>query len=325
MKARPREVCVFMQLLGSHDRLARYATSLFALTLLAVRALCQDAPDVNLVPRFRPAPEREASLHSDVKMVMIPTNVLGPDDRPVLDLQKEDFQLFEGAVEQKIASFSVDQAPVSLGIIFDSSGSMKNKIGKSREAVQQFLKSSLPGDEFFLVQFADLPKLRVPFTPDADEIGASLSQVQPYGWTSLYDAICLAANQMRQAKNSRKALLVLSDGGDNNSRYSSAEVIDMLREADVRLYAIGLFDSARFLKKAAEETGGAAIEVENLKSLPDAVDALSAQLRSQYLLGYYPAQPQNDGKFHTVKVKLSNAASRLKLRASWRHGYYAPY
>ncbi|HLH42808.1 MAG TPA: VWA domain-containing protein, partial [Bryobacteraceae bacterium] len=142
---------------------------------------------------------------------------------------------------------------------------------------------------------------------------------------SLYDAICLAANHMRQASNSRRALLVLSDGGDNNSRYNSAETIDMLREADVRLYAVGLFDSARFLKKAAEETGGSVVEVNDLKKLPDAIDALSAQLRSQYLLGYYPAEPQNDGKFHIVKVKLSAAASRLKLRTSWRHGYYAPY
>jgi VWFA-related protein len=152
-----------------------------------------------------------------------------------------------------------------------------------------------------------------------------MSLVQPYGWTALHDAIVLAVNQMRQAKNSRKALLVLSDGGDNHSRYSSSEVIDMLREADVRLYAIGLFDSARFLKRAAEETGGGVIEVNDLQKLPDAIDTLSAQLRSQYLLGYYPVEPQNDGKFHTVKVKLSNAAGRLKLRASWRHGYYAPY
>ena len=317
---------MFVGLQGRNCRLARFAAPALALTVLAAGGFCQDPSQVNLVPRFRPGPDRkEASLHSDVKMVMIPTNVLGPDDRPVMDLQKEDFQLFEGAIEQKIAAFSIDEAPVSVGIVFDSSGSMKNKIVRSEAAVQQFLKTSLPGDEFFLVQFADVPRLRVPFTPDGDEISAGLSLVQPYGWTSLYDAICLAANKMRQASNPRRALLVLSDGGDNNSRYSSAETIDMLREADVRLYAIGLFDSARFLKKAAEETGGSVVEVNDLKNLPEAIDALSAQLRSQYLLGYYPMEPQNDGKFHTVKVKLTNAATRLKLRASWRHGYYAPY
>jgi len=314
-----------MQLQESSYWPARFAIYPFAVILLAAGGLAQD-PQVNLIPRLRPAPERkEASLHSDVKMVMIPTNVVGPDDRPILDLQKEDFQLFEGAVEQKISAFSIDQAPVSVGIVFDSSGSMKNKIGRSRSAVEQFVKSSLPGDEFFLIQFADLPTLRAPFTPDGDEISAAMSLVQPYGWTALHDAIVLAVNQMRQAKNSRKALLILSDGGDNHSRYSSSEVIDMLREADVRLYAIGLFDSARFLKRAAEETGGGVIEVNDLQKLPDAIDTLSAQLRSQYLLGYYPVEPQNDGKFHAVKVKLSNAAGRLKLRASWRHGYYAPY
>jgi Ca-activated chloride channel homolog len=141
----------------------------------------------------------------------------------------------------------------------------------------------------------------------------------------LFDAIYLAVNQMRHATNPRKALLILSDGGDNNSRYSDGEVINLLREADVQLFAIGLFDDAHFLKKAAAETGGAVVAVHNLNDLSDAVDKLSTQVRSQYVLGYYPVQASNDGKFHKVKVMLSQAAGSLKLRTSWRHGYYAPY
>jgi len=141
----------------------------------------------------------------------------------------------------------------------------------------------------------------------------------------MFDAICLAVNQMRHAKNPRKALLILSDGGDNNSRYSDGEVINLLREADVQLFAIGLFDDAHFLRKAAAETGGAVVAVHNLDDLPDAVDKLSTQVRSQYVLGYYPAQTRNDGTFHRVKVMLSQAVGSLKLRTSWRHGYYAPY
>jgi VWFA-related protein len=258
-------------------------------------------------------------------MVMIPANVTDRDDRPILDLHREDFHLFEDTVEQKIESFSIDQAPVSLGIVFDASGSMKNKIDKSFSAVEQFLKTSLPGDEFFLVQFSDVPKLRIPFTPDTDEILAGLSLVQPQGWTAMFDAIYVAVNQMRLAKNPRKALLILSDGGDNNSRYSGGEVINLLREADVRVYAIGLFDNAHYLKKAADETGGAMVAVRNLDDLPDAVDKLSTQLRSQYLIGYYPVKSQNDGKFHKVKLLLNQAAGSLKLHTSWRHGYYAPY
>jgi Ca-activated chloride channel homolog len=311
---------------GSHNILAGFVLFTILVTVFGACALCQDTPPVNIVPRFRPNPERrESSIRLDVKMVMIPANVTDREDRPIMDLHRENFHLFEDAVEQKIESFSIDEAPVSLGIVFDASGSMRNKIDESFSAVEQFLKTSLPGDEYFLVQFSDVPKLRVPFTPDVNEITTSLSLVKPQGWTAMFDAIYVAVNQMRHAKNPRKALLILSDGGDNNSRYSGAEVINLLREADVRVYAIGLFDNAHYLKKASEDTGGAMVTVHNMNDLPDAIDKLSSQLRSQYLLGYYPVKAQNDGKFHKVKVLVSQAAGSLKLHTSWRHGYYAPY
>ncbi len=296
------------------------------LAALGISAFCQDASEINIAPRLRPSPERRVpSIRLDIKMVMIPTNVTNQHDHPILNLHKEDFRLFEDSTEQKIDSFSIDQAPVSLGIVFDASGSMKNKIDKSFTAVEQFLKTSLPGDEFFLVQFADVASVVTPFTRDPDEITSNLSLIRPQGWTAMFDAIYLAVNQMRHAKNPRKALLILSDGGDNNSRYSDGEVIHLLREADVQVFAIGLFDDAHFLRKATAETGGALVAVHNLNDLSDAVDKLSTQVRSQYVLGYYPAQTPNDGKFHKVKVMLSQAAGNLKLRTSWRHGYYASY
>jgi Ca-activated chloride channel family protein len=295
-------------------------------TALGMLAFCQDPPQANIAPRFRPSAEgRAPSIRLDIKMVMIPTNVTDQHDQPILNLHKEDFRLFEDSSEQKIESLSIDEAPLSLGIVFDASGSMKNKIDKSFRAVEQFLKTSLPGDEFFLVQFADEASVLSPFTRDTDEITSNLGLIRPQGWTAMFDAIYLAVNQMRHAKNPRKALLILSDGGDNNSRYSEGEVINLLREADVQLFAIGLFDDAHFLKKAAAETGGAVVAVHNLNDLSEAVYKLSTQVRSQYVLGYYPAQAQNDGKFHKVKVMLSQAAGSLKLRTSWRHGYYAPY
>lgn len=297
---------------------------IFAL-FTVIWAVCQDPSEVNIIPRLRPTPEQRApSIRLDVKMVMIPANVTDRDDRPILNLHREDFHVFEGDQEQKIESFSIDEAPVSLGIVFDASGSMKNKIDKSFGAVQQFLKSILPGDEFFLVQFSDSPELLVPLTSNADDIASKLSLIRPQGWTAMFDAIYLAVNEMRSAKNPRKVLLILSDGGDNNSRYSGGEVINVLREADVRVFAIGLFDNARFLKKAAADTGGSTITVHDVDQLPDAVDKLSTQIRSQYLLGYYPPRGKNDGKFHEVKVVVSRAAQSLKLHTSWRHGYYAP-
>ena len=273
------------------------------LAALGISAFCQDASEINIAPRLRPSPERRVpSIRLDIKMVMIPTNVTDQHDQPILKLHKEDFRLFEDSTEQKIESFSIDQAPVSLGIVFDASGSMKNKIDKSFTAVEQFLKTSLPGDEFFLVQFADVASVVTPFTRDPEQITSNLGLIRPQGWTAMFDAIYLAVNQMRHAKNPRKALLILSDGGDNNSRYSDGEVINLLREADVQLFAIGLFDDAHFLKKAAAETGGAVVAVHNLNDLSDAVDKLSTQVRSQYVLGYYPSSsperrkvPQSEG------------------------------
>jgi Ca-activated chloride channel homolog len=307
-------------------RLIPPALHALLVTALGLSAFCQDAPQVNIAPRFRPSAEgRAPSIRLDIKMVMIPTNVTDQHDQPILNLHKEDFRLFEDSSEQKIESFSIDEAPLSLGIVFDASGSMRNRIDKSFKAVEQFLKTSLPGDEFFLVQFSDEASVLVPFTRDPDQITSNLGLIRPQGWTAMFDAIYLAVNQMRHAKNPRKALLILSDGGDNNSRYSDREVINLLREADVQLFAIGLFDDAHFLKKAAAETGGSVVAVHNLNDLSDAVDKLSTQVRSRYVLGYYPAQAQNDGKFHKVKVMLSQAAGSLKLRTSWRHGYYASY
>jgi Ca-activated chloride channel family protein len=315
-----------MQFGDSQYGLSKLVHSTLILSFLSACCMCQEGPAVNIVPRPRAneSARRPASMRLDVKMVLVPANVTDQNDKPVLTLHKEDFHLFEDSVEQKIESFFMDQGPVSLGIVFDASGSMRNKIDKSFAAVDQFLKASLPGDEFSLVEFSDVPTLRLPFTREPNEILDNLRMVQPQGWTAMLDAICLAANQMKSAKNARKALLILSDGGDNMSRYSEGEVINRLREADVRVFAIGLFDRARFLKKAAADTGGGMVVVHHLSELPDAVDKLSFQLRSQYVLGYYPAQGFHDGKFHTLKVLLSQATERIKLHTAWRHGYYAP-
>jgi VWFA-related protein len=255
-------------------------------------------------------------------MVLVPASVLDHGDRPILDLHKEDFHLFQDTVEQTIEVLSMDQAPISVGIVFDASGSMANKLDKSFKAVDRFLKSTLPGDEFFLVQFNDAPELRVGFTPDQDEIMSHLTSVRPQGWTAMLDAISLAVHRMKSAKNSRKVLLVLSDGGDNNSRYTDGEVLGLLREADVQVYAIGLLDNPRFLKKATEVTGGSMVVVHNANDLPAAIDKLSSELRSQYVIGYYPTHGQNDGKYHKLKVQVLQKVGE-GLHISWRRGFYS--
>lgn len=302
------------------------------LSCLAGLGLADEAervePRVSITPRLPVAPSPTARnsgpIRLDVKVVQIPVTVTDLIDRPIEGLRKEDFRLFEDDVEQKIIYLSGEDAPASVGLIFDASGSMRDKMATSVAAVDQFFQTTLPGDEFLLVRFSDKPVLITGFTNDTHEISGWLHSIRAGGWTALHDAVYLGIQKMKAAKNSRKALFVLSDGGDNNSRYSAAEIKDLVREADVRIYSIGLLlgmlQGGRFLEKISEDTGGRMIRVRKLDEMPEAIEKLSRDLRSQYLLGYYPTNSQNDGRFRRVRVQVHHAT----VRASWRRGYYAP-
>ena len=281
-------------------------------------------PTVTITPRARPGRTPDVqiphSIRANVKVVLIPVTVNDLLDRPITGLGKDDFHLFEDNVEQKIVYLSAEDAPASVGLIFDASGSMRNKIETSVAAVEQFFQTTLPGDEFLLVRFSDKPLLLTGFTDDVNLISGWLHSTQPRGWTALHDAIYLGIQKMKRAKNGRRALLVLSDGGDNNSRYSASELRDLVREADVRVYSISLLEGSRFLERISNETGGRMIRVHKLDELPDAMEKLSRDLRSQYLLGYYSSNTQNDGRYRRVQVQVNQP----EVHASWRHGYYAP-
>jgi len=264
------------------------------------------------------------NIRLDVKMVLTPVSVTDAFDRPLSELHKSNFRIFEDDMEQEISSFSISEAPVSVGLVFDSSRSMRNSIDDSRAAVDQFIQTAAPEDEFLLVKFSDKAELTTPFTHDAEEISRQLSLPIAHGFTALLDAICLATQKMRRAVNPRKALLVLTDGVDNNSRYSEHELERLLREADVRVYALGLFQRPEFLEKIAAETGGRALWVRKLADLPDAIDTLSRQIRSEYVIGYMSHHSENDGKYHKVRVQVDPPdGTRLPIRAAWRRGYLA--
>jgi VWFA-related protein len=233
--------------------------------------------------------------------------------------------LLEDGVEQKITSFSLEEGPISLGLLFDSSGSMKNRIADSVQALNEFFQTTIPGDEFFLVDFNDRPRLLGTFTSAADEIRRRLGDVQAGGWTALLDAVAMATHELKMAKNRRKALLILSDGNDNNSRFTASEIKNMVMESDVRVYAIGLRYRPRLLQQLAAESGGKVIMAHSMSDLPDAVQRLSAEIRSHYLLGYSSNNPNNDGKYRKVKVELVQPVGAKPLYVSWRHGYYAPW
>ena len=280
-------------------------------------------PKVSITPRASRKPEAARNIRVDVKLILIPVTVTDAMDRPVNDLPANAFQILEDNVEQEIVSFSSEEGPVSVGFIFDTSSSMRNRIDKSTAAVQQFLQSTIPGDEFFLVRFSDSPSLETRFTTDESEIVKRLSSIQPRGWTALLDAIYFGAHQMKQAKNPRRTLIILSDGYDNNSRYSESEVRNMILESDIRVFSIGLFSQPRFLQRLAAETGGRAYQIHNLADLPGVIEKLNREVRSQYVLGYAPKHSDNDGRYRKVTVSLLRSILPT-LRLAWRHGYYAP-
>ena len=302
----------------------------------------QPNPKVSIDPRPKPpapgtTPAPRGNIRVDSTLVLINVTVTDPLNRFVTGLERENFQLFEDKTVQTVSHFASEDAPLSVGLVFDASGSMGSKLAKSREAVAQFFKTANPEDEFFLVQFSDRPELVSAFTTSLEEIQNRLTFTQSKGRTALLDGIYLALNTMKKAKNPRKALLVVSDGGDNNSRYTESEIKNLVREADVQIYAIGIFEpvSARgrtaeelsgpsLLSEIAEQTGGRHFPVENLNELPDVAAKIGIELRNQYILGYTPSNQERDGKYRRVQVKLVQPRGLPPLKAFWRLGYYAP-
>ncbi len=286
---------------------------------------------VAVVPRA--APTRKAGpaahLRVDVRLVLIPVPGTDPFGAPFPGLRREVFRLFENGVEQQIRYFSAEDAPVSLGIVFDASRSMQGKLDESRAAVAQFFKTAIPGDEYFLVEFNDAPRLLCDFTSDTERLENSLAGITAKDWTALLDAVYMGIHQMKHARNARKALLILSDGGDNNSRYTEGEMKLLVREADVCIYSIALVGGGLMrrhvplLKDLSMETGGRVREVARAGDLPAAVEAISAAIRHQYLLGYSSNNPKKNGLYRKVQVRLDPPPDLPRLRASWRKGYYA--
>ncbi len=283
-------------------------------------------PRVAITPRESQTANRgpSSNLRLDVKMILVPVSVTDALDRPILTLSRESFRVLEDGVNQTITSFSHEDAPVSLGLILDSSGSMKTRLDASVEALKLLFETTMPGDEFFVVQFADRPRLLGGFTTQPEEIHSRLGYIEARGWTALLDAIALGDHQMRSARNQRRVLLILSDGADNNSRYSESEIRSIIIESDLRIYGIGLFHRPKLLQQLAEETGGKILIAQSLNELPDVVQRLNRYIRSQYLLGYAPSNPQNDGKYRKVKIEVLPPPGSPSLRVAWRRGYYAP-
>lgn len=281
-----------------------------------------------------------ASLHTgirfrvDTNLVLIPLTVTDPMDRLVTGLEKQNFTVSEDNHPQTIRTFSCDDAPVSVGIILDLSGSMGNKIVRSRDAILQFMKTSNPQDEFFVIGFNDRPVLITDFTSSVDDVEARLSTIEAGRRTALLDAVYFGLEKMKLAKYQRKALLIVSDGGDNNSRYTENEVRSAVREADVQIYSIGIFDPEAatieerngplLLNDISNESGGRLFRVDDISEMADIATRISSELRNEYVLGYKTDDAKLDGKWRKVKVKLLPPPGLPQLTVHARNGYYAP-
>lgn len=273
-------------------------------------------------------------LRVNVDLVLVPVTVTDPMNRIVTGLEKENFTVFENGERQTISSFASEDAPLSLGILFDMSGSMRDKVEMARKAVSEFCQSANPQDEFFLVAFNDKPAIVSGFNPSVEAIESALAYVKPQGRTALLDAIYLAVRRMREAKNDKKALLILSDGGDNNSHYSSEELRALIREADVQIYAMGVFDwepeteeergGPALLTEIADATGGRMLELDDARQLPEMARLISVELRNQYLIAYRPSRRERDGKWRKIRVKVQPPKGLPLLTVNARSGYYAP-
>jgi len=273
-------------------------------------------------------------LKVDVDLVLVPVTITDPMNRLVTGLEKQNFQLFEGSASQEIKTFSSEDAPVSLGVIFDSSGSMSSKMDRAKDAVSEFFKTANPQDEFFMITFSDEPEEVSDFTSSVDEIQGKLMYAVPRRRTALLDAIYMGVTKMRQARYAKKALLIISDGGDNHSRYTENEIKALVKEADVMVYAIGIYDryfpteeerlGPQLLGEIAELTGGRAFTVENPNDLADVATKIGVELRNQYVLGYRPNKVVRDGKWRKIKVRLLPPKGLPPLRVYARTGYYAP-
>jgi Ca-activated chloride channel homolog len=267
-------------------------------------------------------------------LVLVPVTITDPMNRLVTGLDKENFELFEGSSKEEIKTFSSEDAPVSLGVIFDSSSSMSSKMDRAKDAVMEFFKTANPQDEFFMITFSDAPEVVSDFTSSVDEIQGKLVFTVPRRRTALLDAIYMGVSKMRQAKYSKKALLIISDGGDNHSRYTEGEIKALVKEADVMVYAIGIYDryfpteeerlGPALLGEITELTGGRAFTVENPNDLADVATKIGVELRNQYVLGYKPTKIVRDGKWRKIKVKLLPPKGLPPLRVYARTGYYAP-
>jgi Ca-activated chloride channel homolog len=318
-------------------------------------AQAQSADEVHIIPRnepdrtaHAPAPDplengsalnaHTRPLRADVDLVLIPATVTDGKNRPIIDLQKQSFTVYEENELQEIRNFATEDAPISVGLILDVSKSMSNKIETERTAVAEFFKNASPEDDYFVISLGDRPRIIADTTQSLDDIQAKLALVIPNGNTALLDGIYLGVDKLSSARYQRRALVIISDGGDNHSHYTAKEIKTLVQEADVLIYSIGIFDNMpvpvfktieeklgkRLLTQITELTGGRTIAADDREKVPEIAAAISRELREQYLLGYRSSNALHDGKWRRIKVQVNSSEGIPPLHAYYKKGYLSP-
>lgn len=275
-------------------------------------------------------------FRTNASLVLVDISVLDSRDRPVNGLSQTQFQILDNGREQPIRFFAHEDAPVSLAVILDASGSMTGKWTRAREMLTSFCENLTSGDELFLVTVGRRPRLATDFTSDCTEMRNGLLLAQPHGETALLDAIPLAVQHLRQARYARHVILIISDGGENASRTRLAEIRRLAREANAQIYAAtlglesdfsrktwpGETDGPALLSEIAEFTGGRAFSINDWRSIADTAASMAREIHDQYVIGYQPPDTA-DGKYHRISIKVRREPSQPRLSLFHRNGYRA--
>jgi Ca-activated chloride channel family protein len=275
-----------------------------------------------------------ATFQIDAPVVLVPTTVMDRRGALVSGLPSQAFLVSQDNVPQRITSFGEQDVPVSIGIVFDTSGSMRSVLGQAKNVLRSFLSVSNPEDEAFLYSVSSRPEKDAGFTQDFNSLVERMMFTDAGGSTALVDTIYAAIQQSRTAHHGRKALLVISDGMDNHSRYSKSELFAAAVESDMQVYSISVFDPPRnkkpielgeerngifFLEELSRRTGGVQIVVRGADEINRAATNIGNVIRDQYVIGYVPENPDSSGKWHSIKVKVTTGNATAYARS----GFYA--
>jgi VWFA-related protein len=296
-------------------------------------------------PQTPPAEKkgREYTINVDVNLVVLHATVVDKKGRMVNDLRSQDFQVYEDGTPQKLSVFSHADVPVTMGIVIDDSGSMREKREAVNAAALTFVKTSNPQDQVFVVNFNDVYYLDTPgdFASNIEDLKSALEKIDSRGGTALYDAVYASLDHVKLGNRDKKTLLVITDGEDNASRYTIDELLRYAQKSDAVIYTIGLLGSeepgglfkihggsahraAKILEKLADVSGGEAYFPRSLDDVQSTCEQIAHDIRNQYTLAYYPTNARKDGTFRTVRVDAFSSGNHSKLAVRTRPGYYAP-